>query len=148
MPTFHLICGLPCSGKTTLARRLEVEEPALYLSPDPWMAQVVRDGYDAQRREAVKAIQLELAGKALRLGVNVVWDAGFWSRAERDAARQVAADAGAQAKLHFLDVPMDELQRRLAERNSNLPPDTFHVEPADLKLWSTWFQRPTSEELT
>jgi AAA domain len=65
MPTFHLICGLPCSGKTTLARRLEVEEPALYLSPDPWMAQVVRDGYDAQRREAVKVIQLELAGKSL-----------------------------------------------------------------------------------
>jgi predicted kinase len=72
MPTFHLICGLPCSGKTTVARRLEVEERALYLSPDPWMAQVVRDGYDAERREAVKAIQLELAGKALRLGVNVV----------------------------------------------------------------------------
>jgi predicted kinase len=82
------------------------------------MARVVRDGYDAERREAVKAIQLELAGKALKLGVNVVWDAGLWSRAERDAARQVAADAGAQAKLHFLDVPMHELQRRLAERNA------------------------------
>ena len=38
MPTLYLLCGLPGSGKTTLARKLEREAPALRLCPDEWMA--------------------------------------------------------------------------------------------------------------
>jgi len=148
MATFHLLCGLPASGKTTLARRIEREAPALWLSPDSWMARIVRDGWDAERREAVKAIQLELAVRALQLGINVVSDQGFWKRRERDAARRLAAGVGADAKLHFLDVPFEELCQRLLVRNANLPPDTFRVEPDQLREMVTWFEPPTPEELS
>jgi predicted kinase len=34
MVTLHLMVGLPCSGKTTLARTLEHERSALRLTPD------------------------------------------------------------------------------------------------------------------
>src|SRR5690242_19062107 len=34
--TLHLIVGLPCSGKTTLARQLERQYSALRLTPDEW----------------------------------------------------------------------------------------------------------------
>ena len=34
MATLHLMVGLPCSGKTTLAKKLEVERAALRLTPD------------------------------------------------------------------------------------------------------------------
>ena len=34
MATLHLMVGLPCSGKTTEARRLERELGALRLTPD------------------------------------------------------------------------------------------------------------------
>jgi predicted kinase len=146
--TFHLICGLPASGKTTLARRIEREAPALWLSPDPWMARIVRDGWDAERREAVKAIQLQLAERALLLGINVVSDQGFWHRRERDEARRLAAGVGATAKLHFLDVPVEELRRRLLVRNADLPPDTFRVEPEQLEEMVTWFEPPTPDELS
>ena len=36
MTTLHLMVGLPCSGKTTLAKRLESELRALRLTPDEW----------------------------------------------------------------------------------------------------------------
>ncbi|MGH6957680.1 MAG: AAA family ATPase [Caulobacteraceae bacterium] len=147
MATFHLLCGLPGSGKTTLAREIEARAPALLLSPDPWMARVVRNGWDAKRREAVKALQLDLAKRALELGINVVSDAGFWLRRERDLARETARQAGADAQLHFLDVPVEELLTRLAARSASCPPDTFAVSPKQLAQMMKWFERPTPDEL-
>lgn len=37
MPRLILVCGLPGAGKTTLARRLADEVPAVRLSGDEWM---------------------------------------------------------------------------------------------------------------
>jgi predicted kinase len=36
LATLHLVVGLPCSGKTKLARHLEQEVSALRLTPDEW----------------------------------------------------------------------------------------------------------------
>ncbi len=147
MPILHLICGLPGSGKTTLARRLERDLPALRLAPDEWMARIVGDGYDEAKRAAVEAVQWEIAARALRLGVDVILENGFWSRRERDDFRARAAALGADTKLHFLDVPRDELLRRLALRNAAVPPDAFRVNEAQLDLWSRSFEPPTPDEL-
>jgi predicted kinase len=147
MPVLHLICGLPGSGKTSLARQLELHLPALRLAPDEWMARIVGDGYDDAKRAAVEAVQWEIAARALRLGVDVVLENGFWSRSERDDFRARAAAVGADTRLHFLDVPRDELLRRLALRNAALPEDTFRVNEAQLDLWSKWFEPPTPDEM-
>jgi hypothetical protein len=88
------MCGLPASGKTTLARKLEIREAAVRLSPDEWIAQLY--GSDVQRRdrpvfdaarERVEALQCNVAGRALVLGLDVILENGFWSRAERDEYR-------------------------------------------------------------
>ena len=147
MPILHLICGLPGSGKTTLARRLEQDLLALRLAPDEWMARIVGDGYDEAKRVAVEAVQWEIAAQALKLGIDVILENGFWSRSERDDYRARAAAIGADTRIHFLDVPRDELLRRLALRNSALPPDTFRVNKAQLDLWLGWFEPPTPDEL-
>lgn len=147
MPFLHLICGLPGSGKTTLAKQLERDLPALRLAPDEWMARIVGDGYAEAKRAAVEAVQWEIAARALSLGVDVILENGFWSRSERDDFRARAAALGADTKLHFLDVPRDELLRRLALRNSALPPDTFRVNEAQLDSWSSRFEPPTPDEL-
>jgi predicted kinase len=147
MPVLHLICGLPGSGKTTLAKQLELDLPALRLAPDEWMARIVGDGYDDAKRAAVEAVQWEIAAQALRLGIDVILENGFWSRSERDDFRARAAAVGADTSLHFLDVPRDELLRRLALRNAALPEDTFRVNQAQLDLWLTWFEPPTPDEI-
>jgi predicted kinase len=146
-PTLFLICGLPGSGKTTLAKKIEAEHHALRLTPDEWMAQIVGDGYDEAKRAVVEKIQWEIAARVLSLGINAILDFGFWGRSERDDYRVRAKALGARTKVCFLNVSRDELLKRLEMRNATLPPDTFKVDEAQLDLWSSWFQQPTKDEL-
>src|SRR5437667_383552 len=65
MPTLILICGLPGAGKTTFAKRLEVERTALRLTPDDWMARLNIDLFDEPGRAAIEDLQWEIAARAL-----------------------------------------------------------------------------------
>jgi predicted kinase len=147
MATLFLLVGLPGSGKTTLAKSLEREHEALRLSPDEWMARIVGDGYDADRRVAVQEAQWEIAQRVLTLGIDVVLEFGFFRRHERDFYRSAARALGAEVQLRFLDAPREELLRRLSERNANLPQDTFPVSEQHLDLCYSWFEPPTADEL-
>ena len=146
MATLHLLVGLPGSGKTTRAKEIEAAG-AFRLSPDEWMARIVGDGYDAERREAVHAVQWEIAQRLLTLGVDVVLEFGFFRRSERDAFRDGGLTLGANVRTEFLEAPRDELLRRLSLRNADLPPDTFPVSEEHLDLCISWFEPPTADEL-
>jgi predicted kinase len=138
--------GLPCAGKTTLAKQLERDLPSMRLTPDEWMARVVGDGYDEQKRAVIESMLWDIAAQALRLGIHVILDYGFWSREEREDFRLRAAKLGADTKIHFLDVSREELLARLASRNANLSTDTFHINAADLEGWFDLFEPPTHDE--
>jgi predicted kinase len=145
------MCGLPCAGKTTLAKQIEHERSALRLTPDEWItnlfgADLSLAALDAAR-DPVESVLWDLAARILVLDVDVVLDFGFWSRTERDDFRARAARLGARSELHFLDVPEEELLARLATRNAQLPPGTFRIDAARLTLWSNWFEPPTMDEL-
>ena len=147
VPTLFLMCGLPGSGKTTVGKRLEAEHKALRLSPDEWMARILGSGYDEAQRAEIETMQWEIAQRALGLGISVILESGFWSRSERREFRARAAELGADSKLIFLDVPLDELVDRVVRRNALLPPGSFRVEPTDLETWARMFERPTPDEL-
>jgi predicted kinase len=147
MPTLHLICGLPGSGKSTLAEKLEKELPALRLTPDIWIKKFNEDGHNAGKRKLIESIQCDIAIQVLKLGINVVLENGFWSKQERQQYRERARAHGAQTKLHYLDVTPDELKRRIASRNANLPPDAFHIDPEKIDRFVREFEAPTIDEL-
>ncbi len=150
MATLHLMVGLPCSGKTTLARALEREHAALRLTPDEWQVRLF--GQDASepehdaRHSLIEALQWEVAERALALGVDVVLDFGFWAREEREDYRSRAAELGAGSEVHFLDVPGDELLRRLARRNAE-PGLAFHIPEEMMRPWIEQFEKPDADEL-
>jgi predicted kinase len=151
LPTLHLIVGLPCSGKTTLAKDLEHNLPALRLTPDEWIARLlgteVTDAVDAAR-DPVEALLWQVAARVLELGLDVILDFGCWSRAEREHFRTAAARLGARSEIYYLEVPLSELLRRVQVRNAQLPPDNFRIDPSLVKLWAeTMFEPPSEDEL-
>jgi hypothetical protein len=142
-----MMCGLPGSGKTTLAKQLEEKHNAVRLCPDEWMAQIVGDGYDEARRGGVEAVQWDLAQRLLPFGIDVILENGFWSREERDAYRETARALGADVKIHYRQVSAQELKRRLRERNEDVPPDAFYIPDMLIDEWCLEFEPPQAEEL-
>jgi predicted kinase len=151
MATLHLMVGLPCSGKTTLAKKLEHELPALRLTPDEW--QIPLFGQDAEepehdaRHSLIESMLWNIARRSLELGTNVILDFGFWAREEREDYRLRAKQLGASSEVHYLDVPEDELLRRLEKRNSRPSQESFLISQEALKPWIAFFQKPTLDEL-
>ena len=149
MTTLFLLIGLPGSGKTTLARRLEGEHSALRLTPDEWMLPLYGAGEFEDKRWLLEAELLwSVAARALTLGVNVILDYGCWAKSERELFRSRAAELGVRFELHVLDIPLHELWQRLDARNLTLPPDTFPITRAELEEWAGWYEVPTPDELT
>ena len=134
-----------------MATALEAELAALRLSPDEWItrlygADISGEELDAVR-DPVEAALWDLAARVLVLGVDVILEFGFWSRGEREEFRRRAEQLGARSELHFTHASEEELLRRLAKRNSHLPPGTFWIDEARLRSWFEIFEPPSSDEL-
>jgi predicted kinase len=156
MPTLYLLVGLPCSGKTTLAKKLESDFPALRLTPDEWMRPLYGADLDTEnasqefdaKHDSVELVMWQVAERALNLSVDVILDFGCWTKSEREAFRKKAAAVGADTKIVFLDVPLDELKRRAAARNENLAPGQYRITGEELDKWHGLFEKPDKEELS
>ena len=134
-----LTCGLPGAGKSALARQLAADRSAVRLTKDEWLTALGSSPWDTPTREKVEHELWRLAQEILRLGLSVVLDFGLWARAERDEMRSVARGLGLGVELHYLDVPTDELWRRIEARNSEPPWDSYPIRRADLDGWLLLF---------
>jgi len=152
-----LMCGLPCSGKTTEAKRLAAERGALRLTADEWIEPLFGKRYlvdpdlpVAQNfvvHDAVERVMIGVAQRVIELGVSVVLDFGVWAKEERDFHRDWTAALGAGFELVLLNPPLEELLARLALRNAALPAGTYRIHPERLREWFTKFEVPTAAEL-
>ena len=77
----------------------------------------------------------------------MILDYGFWAREEREDYRLRAKQLGASSEVHYLDVPEDELLRRLEKRNSRPSQESFIISVEAMKPWIAFFQKPTLDEL-
>jgi len=142
-----LTCGLPGAGKTALARQLAADRSAVRLTKDEWLWALGSTPWDEPTREKVEHELWRLAQEILSLGLSVVLDFGLWARIERDEMRSAARGLGVDVELHYLDVPTDELWRRIEARNSEPPWDRYPIRREDLDGWLRVFQAPDAAEL-
>jgi predicted kinase len=142
-----LTCGLPGTGKTTLARQLAADRRAVRLTQDEWLIALGASPWDASTRDKVDHELWRLAQEILLLGLSVVLDFGLWARSERDEMRSVARGLGLGVELHYLDVPTDELWRRIQARNFEPPWTSYPIGRAHFDEWLRIFQAPDAAEL-
>jgi predicted kinase len=139
-----IVCGLPGSGKTTLAKELESKLRAVRFSPDEWIDALSLSLWEEERRGKIEALQWKLAQELLALGLIVIVEWGTWGRVERDTLRLRARALGAAVELHHVSAPVDVLFDRIQRRGREKPP----IERDELSRWFAVFQIPTSEEMT
>src|SRR6476620_5033048 len=88
-PRLVLLCGLPGSGKTTLAREIADAYGAVRLNPDEWELALGIDPVDAEVQDKLEAEFSRLTERPNALGTSVLLDWGFWPRSERDEKRDL-----------------------------------------------------------
>lgn len=142
-----VITGLPGSGKTTLATELAASMPACRMCPDDWMMASGIDLWDESARASIESFQLTLSIDLLAAGKHVVIEWGVWARAEREALRDAARSIGAPVELRYLSVGVDELWRRIVERDAEGRWGSRSIRRHELDEWMGIYQPPTDDEL-
>ncbi|HET9665363.1 MAG TPA: ATP-binding protein [Desertimonas sp.] len=142
-----LTCGLPGAGKTALAMQLAADRSALRVTKDEWLMALGSNPWDEPTRVKLEHELSHLAQEVLRLDLSVVLDFGLWTRSERDEFRAAARGLGVGVELHYLDVPTDELWRRIQARNAEPPWDSYPIGRSHLDEWAALFQAPDAAEL-
>ena len=146
-PTLFLTVGLPCTGKTTAARRIEIEHEALRLTKDEWVKALYGDENPPSAGDVIEGRLIQIGLRALELGTNVVIDYGLWSRDERSALRRAAADRGARVELHYFECSPAEQRKRLDQRQADAPHTTWPMSDRELADWAAAIEIPTRGEL-
>ena len=146
----YALVGLPCAGKTTYAKKLEASTGAVRFTPDEWHTYLFGHDMDDpdhdSRHDRVEALMRGMADALLKNGVSVILDFGFWGKTERDALREYAHGLGAGFEMHYLDTPLDEIFRRIEERNESGRDDIFRITRSDMETWLQWWEAPADGE--
>ncbi len=142
-----LICGLPASGKSTLARLLAPEIPAIRLDKDGWTASLGADVWDEEFRVRLEQQLWVLTQDLLFQGQSVILEWGHWARVERDEKRLGARALGVGVELHYLRAPLEELIGRAERRNASGEWTAAPITRAHFEEWATIFQPPNEEEI-
>ncbi len=147
-PDLIVLCGLPFSGKSTLARDLAarlgmrhvevdaiVREQGGTFGPNP----LPRQAWVAAYREGHRRLAEILAG-----GEPTVWDAVSFRWSHREALRRLAARAGRTSRLVWVDPAAMEIARRRAD--NRLVRRRGDVPEAEFAGVAAGFQAPRPEE--
>jgi predicted kinase len=150
--TLHFVAGMAGAGKTTLARRLAAEQPAVFISEDEWLFHLAEpietlDQYLIAARRVRRLLTPHIAD-LLRCDASVVLDFGGNTIGDRQWVRSIFEDAGAAHVLHYIDADEALCLARIHERNARQPEGIFFgiVTDAQVGEVNRHFLPPSPEE--
>lgn len=112
-----LVCGLPGTGKTTVAEAIAAKAKAYVLSTDVIRREVVdKPDYSENEKEMVYNLVFGMAQQMLGSSKNVLVDGTFYRKELRDKVKKIAASM--KSELVIVEVICDEnaVRERLAKR--------------------------------
>jgi predicted kinase len=146
-PTVTLFCGLPGSGKTTLAKRLEAGGAGVRICTDDWQGALGVPHADTDFHGRLQPLLYRHALVLLDHGTDVILEDGLWLRSERAEKFADARRRGARIVLHVFDVPRDVLWARLRDRRATAEAGAYPLDEAELDWAFRLFQPPSAGEL-
>ena len=119
MAMIHCMCGYIGFGKTTIAKKLEIEYAARRFTPDELMVQLY--GTDVGNDFMEKARQLntyiwEEMAKCVKNGQDVIYDSGSWSSDDRKYVMKMAHKLKTFVIWHQVECRIETARRRTLER--------------------------------
>ena len=151
MRVVHLIHGLPGTGKTTFARKLEEESGAVRLNHDEYMTALFGNDPPAERfQEYADRIHALIWGQAQQFisrGIDVILDHGFWTRASRDEARIRVSAMGAAPRFHTMVCPDSVADARVLKRSEHLQLGVLHINQAAMDRFRARFEAMDDDEV-
>jgi predicted kinase len=148
-----LICGKICSGKTTYARKIANDNNAIILSVDEitlaLFGQHIGDKHDEMVEKTEKYL-LKKAVEIISLGINVIFDWGFWTHEQRQFVTKHFTDLGIKIEWHYIEVNNIIWQKYLYKRNNEIKNNTDNYYFIDNniaeKFWNI-FEEPKPNEI-
>lgn len=148
-----MTCGKICSGKSTYSEKLRIKYNAVILSVDEITLALFGQNAGDKHDDYVERTEKYLFDKSLDIigvGVNVVLDWGFWTKKERDYAKQFYRSKGVDCEFHFIDISDDKWRMRMEKRNKEIAAGkvaAYYVDDNLSAKVDSIFERPCKEEI-
>ncbi len=153
MAKVYLICGKICSGKSTYAEQLRVQNNAVLLSTDEITLALFGQHCGDNHDDYVERTQNYLFNKSLELievGINVILDWGFWMKEERDYAREFYNNRNIECEFHYIDICDETWRARLKKRNSEIlskETSAYYIDDNLAIKFASIFEVPNANEI-
>ena len=153
MPKVYLICGKICSGKSTYAEQLRVQNHAVLLSTDEITLALFGQHCGDKHDDYVERTQNYLFNKSLELvevGINVILDWGFWMKEERDYARAFYNSRNIECEFHYINISDKTWKARLKKRNNAIidgETNAYYIDDNLAIKFASIFEVPSEDEI-
>lgn len=154
MSKVYLICGKICSGKTTYAESFCKENNAILLSVDEIMLslfdQCCGPELHMEYDRKIKGYLFDKSLEILEKGSDVILDWGFWTKEERDYAKNFYKSRNIDCELHYVEVSDETWEQQLNKRNNEVLENkakAYYMEHSRALEFASKFRKPDNNEI-
>jgi predicted kinase len=148
-PILILLYGFPGAGKTFFARQLCEQLVATHVHDDRMRSELFEQpNYGKSENHIINSLMQYMTSEFLNAGVSVVYDTNAMRVAQRRALRNMAAKAGAETVLVWLQIDQESAFSRASQRDRRKADDKHArmLDRATFDLLTSGMQNPQPTE--